>query len=57
MQMINYLKYSGCNVIVKLNPYHWDIGFRAENDMFDGKIYNLDLVMFTLRVWIDDGNW
>lgn len=55
--MINYLKYSGCNVIVKLNPYHWDIGFRAENDMFDGKIYNLDLVMFTLRVWIDDGNW
>jgi hypothetical protein len=55
--MMNYLKYSGCNVILKLNPFHWTVGFVTESDPWDGKAYVLHLAMFSVRFWIDDGNW
>jgi hypothetical protein len=55
--MIEYLKYSGCNVILKLNPFQWTVGFVVEEDPWDGKAYVLNLAMFSVRFWIDNGNW
>jgi hypothetical protein len=54
---MNYLKYSGCNLILKLNPYHWTVGLHRESDPWDGETWVLHLAMFSVRVWIDDGNW
>lgn len=54
---MNYLKYSGVNLILKLNPYHWTVGFYRESDPWDGETWVLHLAMFSVRVWIDDGNW
>jgi hypothetical protein len=55
--MINYLKYSGCNVIIKLNPLQWTVGYVIEKDPWDGEAYVLNLGMFSIRFWIDNGNW
>jgi hypothetical protein len=55
--MLEYLKYSGINIILKVNPFHWDLGFLHEYDEFDGRIFTINLAMFTIKIWIDNGNW
>ena len=55
--LIEYLKYSGINFILKVNPYHWRLGFQNEYDEFDGRIFTLDLAPLTIKFWIDNGNW
>lgn len=55
--MLDYLKYSGCNITLKLNPFHWRVAFSKEIDMLDGKVFVAELAMFTIRFWIDNGDW
>ena len=55
--MIEYLKYSGINITLKLNPYHWALSAMHEYDEFDGRIFTVNLAMFTIKIWIDNGNW
>jgi hypothetical protein len=56
---LNYLKYSGLNVTIKLNPYHWrlNIAYRQTVDVWEQDALVIELLPITIRVWIDDGNW
>jgi len=56
---MNWLKYSGCNIILKLNPFHWAIGckYMKSADVWEQDAFVLELLPITIRVWIDDGNW
>ena len=57
---MKWLKYSGCNITIKLNPYHWRLAFTkgSENDAWEvSTSYVIELFPITIRVWLDDGNW
>jgi hypothetical protein len=56
---MNWLKYSGCNIILKLNPFHWRIScvYNHTNEAWEQDALVIELLMFTVRVWIDDGSW
>ena len=49
-KIFNYLKYSGLNVIIKLNPYHWrlNIAYRQTVD-----VWEQDALVIELRQWFD----
>jgi hypothetical protein len=56
---MNWLKYSGCNITLKLNPFHWRIHceFFKTNEAWEQDALVLELLMFTIRIWVDDGQW
>lgn len=57
---MNWLKYSGCNITLKLNPFHWRFTFSkgSENDAWEiSTSYIIELLPITIRIWIDDGSW
>lgn len=56
---MNWLKYSGCNIILKLNPFHWAISckYNKSVDVWEQDAFVLELLPITIRVWFDDGNW
>jgi hypothetical protein len=57
---MNWLKYSGCNITLKLNPFHWRIHFSrgSENDAWEVTTsYMIELMPITIRIWFDDGSW
>ena len=56
---INYLKYSGLNVIIKLNPFHWrvNISYNKTNEAWEQDTLVIELLPITVRLWIDDGSW
>jgi hypothetical protein len=57
---MKWLKYSGCNITLKLNPFHWRIGFSrgSENDAWEVTTsYMIELMPITIRIWFDDGSW
>ena len=57
---MKWLKYSGCNITLKLNPFHWRIGFSrgSENDAWEVTTsYIIELMPITIRIWFDDGSW
>lgn len=57
--MMNWLKYSGCNIILKLNPFHWRIACKycRSADVWEQDAFVLELLPITIRVWFDDGQW
>ena len=57
--MLNYLKYSGCNITIKLNPYHWRINAKMykTNDEWEQDSLYIEILPITIRLWIDDGSW
>ena len=57
--MINWLKYSGCNIIIKLNPLHWRIGCQMyrNTEVWEQDAFVLELLPITIRVWFDNGEW
>jgi hypothetical protein len=59
---MKWLRYSGCIVTFRLNPFHWNLTPKAvkENDELMGPNEWRGCFMFlflTIRVWIDDGQW
>ena len=57
--IFNYLKYSGMNITLKLNPFHWRIScaYNRTNDSWEVDAFVLELLPLTVRAWIDDGSW
>lgn len=57
--MMNWLKYSGCNITLKLNPFHWRLSFayNKTNEVWEQDALVLELLPITIRLWIDDGQW
>jgi hypothetical protein len=60
--MLNWLKYfiySGCNITIKLNPFHWRLGFNIYkyDDAWETDALVIELLPITIRVWFDDGSW
>ena len=57
--IINYIKYSGANITLKLNPFHWRIScaYNRTNDVWEVDAFVLELLPITVRVWFDNGDW
>jgi hypothetical protein len=58
-QILNYLRYSGCNITLKLNPYHWrfNIEYFKTNECWEQDALVIELLPITIRFWLDDGSW
>jgi hypothetical protein len=56
---MNWLKYSGCNITLKLNPFHWRINcaYFKTNEAWETDAFVLELLPITIRIWFDDGSW
>ena len=56
---MNWLKYSGINITLKLNPLHWRISchYFKTNEAWEQDAFVLELLPITIRVWFDDGQW
>ena len=57
---MRWLRYSGCNITMKLNPFHWRVAFSkgSENNAWEVETsYIVELLPITIRVWYDDGSW
>ena len=57
--MINWIIYSGCNITLKLNPFHWRINFayNKTNEAWEQDALVIELLPITIRIWFDDGSW
>jgi hypothetical protein len=57
--MLKWLKYSGCNITLKLNPFHWRLSCKLvqTNEAWETDFLCLELLPITIRIWIDDGSW
>jgi hypothetical protein len=58
-KFLNYLKYSGLNVTIKLNPYHWRLSAKyfVLNEVWEQDALVIELFPITVKIWIDDGEW
>jgi hypothetical protein len=58
-QIVRWLKYSGCNITLKLNPFHWRINFEyfKTNEAWEQDALIIELLPITIRIWFDDGSW
>lgn len=56
---MNWLKYSGCNITLKLNPFHWRIScdYNKTNEVWETDALVIELLPITIRLWLDDGTW
>ena len=56
---MNWLKYSGINITLKLNPFHWRFNFEfcKTNEAWEQDAFVLELLPITIRIWFDDGQW
>ena len=57
--MIDWLMYSGCNIIIKLNPLHWSLSFKHNktNEVWEQDALVIELLPVTIRLWFDNGEW
>lgn len=55
----NWIRYSGANITIKLNPLHWRIncGFKSTNEIWEVDYFILEFLPITIRVWFDNGDW
>jgi hypothetical protein len=55
----NWLRYSGINITLKLNPFHWRINLEyfKTNEAWEQDALIIELLPITIRVWFDDGSW
>ena len=51
--------YSGCNITIKLNPFHWRLSchYNHTNDVWDQDALIIELLPITIRLWFDNGEW
>jgi len=56
---MNWLRHSGCNIILKLNPFHWrfNIEMFKTNEAWEQDALIIELLPVTIRVWFDNGEW
>ena len=61
MKYFNYLKYSGLVVTITANPYHWAwipvLRFNEPIEMWHNDTVRFSILFFTIRLWIDNGDW
>jgi hypothetical protein len=60
--MIKWLRYSGCSVIITMNPIHWRVAPWTQRDYTEWAgpnehTYSAGWLFLTVRVWLDDGAW
>lgn len=57
--LYNYLRYSGINITLKLNPFQWRINceFFKTNDVWETDAFLLEILPITIRIWFDNGDW
>ena len=57
--LFKWLKYSGCNITLKLNPFHWRINLEyfKTNEAWEQDALIIELLPITVRVWFDEGSW
>jgi hypothetical protein len=56
--MLKWIKYSGCTITLKLNPFHWRLSYNFfESNGWETDCFMLELLPITIRVWFDDGSW
>jgi hypothetical protein len=61
--MLNWIKYSGASIIIRVNPLHWQLfpqTGRAFMDEWAGpyeRSWYGAWLFLTVRVWIDNGKW
>ena len=57
--MLKYLKYSGLNITLKLNPLQWRLNFKFKepNENWTEDDVVIELLPITIRLWIDNGDW
>jgi hypothetical protein len=56
---MNWLRYSGCNITLKLNPFHWRLNYsyNKTNEVWETDALVVELLPITIRIWFDDGSW
>jgi len=59
---MNWLRYSGCSVIITVNPVWWRLVPWAQQDYTewagpDERTYSAGWLFLTVRVWLDNGAW
>ena len=56
---MDWLMYSGCNITLKLNPFHWRIACQMyrNQEVWEQDAFVLELLPITIRVWFDNGQW
>lgn len=61
--MFKWLRFSGINVTITVNPLHWTWvpqAGRAFTDEWAGpneRTYYVSWLFLTAKLWIDDGSW
>ena len=57
--MINYLRYSGINVTILLNPFGWNYTpkYMREIDPWDDSDHIFCFLFVSVRIFISDGDW
>ena len=61
--MLKWLRYSGAAVTLVLNPCHWIVIPRVYQEPGDAwlgpneRTWRAAWLMFSVRIWIDDGSW
>jgi len=61
--MLNWIKYSGASLSIRVNPCHWQLfpqAGRAFMDEWGGpyeRSWYVAWRFLTVRVWIDNGSW
>lgn len=56
---MHWLMYSGCNITLKLNPFHWRFSckYNKTNEIWEQDFFVIELLPITIRVWFDNGEW
>jgi hypothetical protein len=59
MKLLKYLKYSGCNITIRLNPFHWgfNFGYYETNEIWEVDVFVITILPISIRLWIHDGEW
>ena len=57
--ILNWIMYSGINVTIKLNPFHWRLScaYNKINETWENDALVIELFPITIRLWINDGQW
>lgn len=62
-QLSDWLRYSGACVILTVNPLHWCLVPRCYQEVNNEwpapneKTWRMAWLMFSIRIWIDNGQW
>lgn len=59
MDIINYLRYSGINVTLLLNPFGWNYKprYTKETDPWGDNDHIFCFLFVSVRIFISDGDW